>query len=236
MLFRSPGYILFLREDTLMGQRFDTDKMVLSGEPFTVAEHIGIDPLSGGRAGYTVSQTGMLAYMPGGGSTNRQLFWMDRSGKIEETLTSPGTYENPKVSPEGKRLAFFKADNPAGDIWIMDLERKSSSRLTFDPGIDNYPLWAPDGNRIVFASNREGIFNLYQKSSAGTGSDELLLKTPNNKVPLDWSTDGRYILYQENDPKTADDLWVLPLSGDRKPIPFLATAFDEDYEIGRAHV
>jgi Tol biopolymer transport system component len=94
--------------------------------------------------------------------------------------------------------------------------------------VDNDPVWSPDGASIAFASNRDGgVFNLYRKNSAGTGEEELLLKTPNNKIIDDWSADGRYILYEEVDPKNKEDLWVLPLFGDRKPIKFMGTPFNE---------
>ncbi len=227
--FAPPNHLLFMRENTLMAQPFDPDLLELSGDPFPVVESVGTNT-GNSVAGFTVSENGMLAYRIGGGTTSLPLLWIDRSGKTEGNIGNPGLYENPKLSPDGKRLAVFRRDGGAGDIWITDLERGNSSRFTFDAGSDNFPLWSPDGSRIVFASNRDGsVLNLYQKSSGGTGEDELLLKTAGNKVPTDWSADGRYILYEENDPNSRfPDLWVLPLSGDRKPIRFLATPFNEN--------
>ena len=226
--FAPPDLLLFLRESTLMAQRFDTSRLELSGDPFQVAEQVGSNP-SNGAAGVTVSENGVLAYRAGGGGGARQLVWIDRSGKAEQSIGTPALYENPRLSPDGKRLAVFKPDG-GGDIWVTDLERGNSARFTFDPAADNDPIWSPDGTRIAFVSNRDGgVFNLYQKSSGGTGEDELLLKTPNNKLLDDWSADGRYILYQEGDPKTKADLWILPLVGDRKPMRFLGTPFNERY-------
>jgi Tol biopolymer transport system component len=223
--FAPPDLLLFLRESTLMAQRFDPGRLELSGDPFQVAEQVGWS--SGGIGGFTVSANGILAYRTGGLNQGRQLIWIDRNGKAEGTVGSPALYENPRLSPDGKRLAVHKPDG-GGDIWIFDLERNNSTRFTFDPASDNDPVWSPDGTRIAFVSNRDGgVFNLYQKDSRGTGQDELLLKTANNKLIDDWSADGRYILYQEADPKTKDDLWVLPLFGDRKPVRFLATPFRE---------
>jgi Tol biopolymer transport system component len=223
--FAPPDLLLFLRESTLMAQRFDPGRLELSGDPFQVAEQVGWN--SGGAGGFTVSANGVLAYRTGGMGQGRQLIWIDRNGKAEGTVGSPALYENPRLSPDGKRLAVRKPDG-GGDIWIFDLERGNSTRFTFDPASDNDPVWSPDGTRIAFVSNRDGgVFNLYQKNSGGTGQDELLLKTANNKLIDDWSADGRYILYQEADPKTKDDLWVLPLFGDRKLARFLATPFRE---------
>jgi Tol biopolymer transport system component len=116
--------------------------------------------------------------------------------------------------------------NGVGDIWVLDLSRKAKSRLTFDPANDHDPHWSPDGTRILFGSNRDGIDNLYTKNAAGTGNDELLLKTAYNKVPNDWSRQG--ILYTELDPKTGRDIWFLPDTGDKKPAPYLQTSFNED--------
>ncbi len=226
--FAPPDLLLFLRESTLMAQRLDLSRLELSGDPVQVAEQVGSNP-GGGVAGVTVSENGVLAYRTGGSSGGRQLAWIDRSGKAEGIIGTPALYENPRLSPDGKRLAVFKPEG-GGDIWVSDLERGNSTRFTFDPGSDNVPVWSPDGSRIAFVSNRDGgVFNVYQKSSGGTGDDELLLKTPNNKLLNDWSADGRYLLYQESDPKTKDDLWVLPLFGDRKPMRVLGTPFNEQY-------
>ena len=224
--FAPPDLLLFLRESTLMAQRFDTSRLELSGDPFQVAEGVGSDSTSG-VAGFTVSDAGGLAYRPGGAGGGRQLVWFARTGEIEGSVGTPALYQNPRLSPDGKRLAVFKPDG-GGDIWITDLERGTNTRFTFDPGADNVPVWSPNGTQIAFVSNRKGgVFNLYLKSSNGIDEDQVLLETPNNKTINDWSADGRYILYEEDDPKTKTDLWVLPLFGDRKPVRVLSTPFNE---------
>ena len=226
--FAPPDLLLFLRESTLMAQRLDLGRFELSGDPFQAAEQVASNPATG-AAGVAVSEDGVLAYRTGGVSGGRQLAWLDRSGKPDGMVGTSALYENPRLSPDGKRLAVFKPEG-GGDIWIDDLERGSSTRFTFDAGSDNVPLWSPDGSRIAFVSNRDGgVFNLYQKNSSQAGDDELLLKTPNNKLLNDWSADGRYLLYQELDPKTNGDLWVLPLFGDRKPARVLGTPFNEQF-------
>jgi Tol biopolymer transport system component len=114
------------------------------------------------------------------------------------------------------------------DIWIYEVSRGLRSRVTFDPAADRWPIWSPDSTRVAFSSNRRGQFNLYVKSYAGSGIEELLLETDRDKVPTDWSSDGRYVLFEtRGDPKTQSDVWALPLSGDRKPIPVLQTPFRE---------
>jgi Tol biopolymer transport system component len=139
------------------------------------------------------------------------------------------------MSPDGKRVATdmysYQAHNI--DLWIYDIERSSKTRFTFSPGSEQYPVWSHDGGRIVFNNNPEGNFDLYQKPSSGAGSDELLLRTAEDKYPLDLSSDGKYLLYQSfAGPKTQSDLWILPLSGsqqgqDRKPLLYLQTEFNE---------
>jgi len=226
-----PGYLLFVRERALLAQSFDPGKLELSGEAFPAAEPVGVDAgVSLSRV--SVSSSGVLVYDSIGG--NRQLVWLDRTGKSLQTLGPTGTYWSLDLSPDGRRVASSRADPQTGnsDIWLFDLARASSSRFTFYPAFDSFPLWSPDGKRIAFSSSREGPWNLYQKAASGAGEEELLLKTTSNKWTTDWSPDGRFLLYTELDPKTRADLWVLPPSSEtrnaeRKPMPFLRTEFDE---------
>jgi serine/threonine protein kinase/Tol biopolymer transport system component len=227
--FVPPDRLLFMRENTLMAQRFNTSDLKLEGEPMRVAEEVGTIEGTGNLSGFAVSENGRLAYRPGRNATGASLSWIDRSGKIVQSIGTMENYENPRLSPDGKRLAVFKREGAGGDIWIFDLERPGSpSRFTFDAAEDNYPLWTPDGSRIIFASNRDGgIFNLYSKSATGTGDDELLFKSPNNKTPTDVSFDGTKLLYDEQDPKTGYDLWLLSLSKEPKAKQLLSSMFTE---------
>src|SRR5262249_38359484 len=118
------------------------------------------------------------------------------------------------LSRDRQKVAVSILDPSAGppDIWIYDVSRGLRSRFTFDPGADRWPIWSPDSTRIVFSSNRKGQFNLYIKSYAASGTEELLLETEREQIPTDWSSDGRYILFaSRGDPKTQSDVWALPL-------------------------
>ena len=218
------GYLLFVRENSLMAQEFDAGRLEPAGQPFPIAE--GVQGGSGLGAGdFSVSRTGVLAYRTGAGGGLTQLQWFDREGKQLTSVGEPGVYFTFSVSPDETRAAVSRADS--GDIWVFDLSRGVSSRFTFDPVSELTHTWSPDGERLVFSSTRDGAYNLYLKPASGAGEAELLLQTDNNKGPRDWSRDGRLILYQEQDPETGWDLWVLPLEGERKPSRYLQTGFNE---------
>jgi Tol biopolymer transport system component len=219
-----------VREGALLAQRFDAGKLQLAGEAFTVAERVGVDPRYHAR--FSLSQTGVLMYGSDGSET-RRLQWFDRSGRALDSVGPAGQYTNVDLSPEGRRVAVDRLDPQTrnGDIWLFDLARGASTRLTSHPALDVFPAWSPDGRRIAFGSGRDGAYNLYQKDASGAGEEEPLLKTPNNKYPTGWSHDGRWLLYREQDQKTRWDLWVVPLDPRQpspQPRPWLRTEFDEN--------
>src|SRR5262249_31236128 len=109
------------------------------------------------------------------------------------------------------------------DVWLVDVARAVSTRFTFEPGVDALAVWAPDSSRLAFRNN----LDIFQKTSSGSGSPEFVLESDTFKTPQEWAPDGRYLLYRNLDLKTGRDLWVLPLFGDRKPIPFLVTNYEE---------
>ena len=225
--YAPPGFLLFSRNEMLMAQRFDADKLELTGEPFQVAERVAYNP-GLGRGAFSVSENGVLAFSGGGGQINQPL-WFDRGGKQIGSLGAAGLYLNLWLSPDERRAAVDRSDPQTGasDIWLFDLARGIPSRFTTDPAGDTNALWSPDGGRIVFSSTREGVRNLYQKIAGGGGNEEVLLKSSEDKVANDWSANGQFIVYQTSNPKTKWDLWVLPMFGDRQPFPFLQTEFNE---------
>jgi Tol biopolymer transport system component len=161
----------------------------------------------------------------------RQLTWIERSGKTVGAVGAPdaATLANIELSPDGKRVAVNRTVNGNPDIWLIDAVRGIPTRFTFDASQDTQPVWSSDGSRVVFTSSRAGVTNLYAKASSGAGTEELLLESDQQKAPSDWSADGRFLLYRSLDPNTGYDLWVLPISGDKKPFPFLKTPFDERF-------
>jgi Tol biopolymer transport system component/predicted Ser/Thr protein kinase len=221
-----PGYLLFLREGSLMAQPFDAKRLQLSGDGFPIVEHVQYDPLTASTA-FSASDNGLLAYAAGTAGGQSQAVWVDRSGKQLDTLTPPGALSSPRLSHDGRRVALAIQDSQGrGDIWIHDLARRVSSRFTFDPGDDFDPVWSPDDSRIVFSSSRKGIGDLYQKAATGAGSDEVLFASEDRKAASDWSRDGRFVVFSTQGTKTRTDVWTLSLA-DRKPAVFLQTDFIE---------
>jgi eukaryotic-like serine/threonine-protein kinase len=219
----AQGHLLFLRGTTLVAQAFDAQRLVLTGEEVPMAEQIRSLPDFGY---FSASERGVLAYQTGTAS-RRQLTWFDRSGRALGTMGAPDEsgLSVVRLSPDARRVAAFRSMRRNIDIWLLDGAR--ASRFTFDPAPDVFPIWSSDGERIAFDSNRKGKRDLYLKQSSGAGNEELLLESPQDKVAQDFSADGRFLLYQSVDPETQQDLWVLPLGGDRKPWAFLRTRFQE---------
>ncbi len=228
-LYTEPGYLLFARDRTLLAQPFDANKQKLSGEVVQLVEQIPGGPL--GKAGFSVSANGMLVHSASADLNNQQLSWFDRAGKPAGLIGVQGSYLAAELSPTEDRVAVTRADRQTKttDIWLLDLASGSDLRFTYDPASDGFPLWSPDGSRIAWLSLREGAPSFYQKpvNSAGAGQAELLYRSDHQKAPTDWSDDGRFLLFQDNDPKTKWDIWVLPMEGEHKPVPFAQTQYNE---------
>ena len=177
---------------------------------------------------FSISMNGVLCYQTGNREIS-QLTWFDRSGKQLGQTGPPGLFNEPTLSPNGQRVALNSDTRELGDIWILELARGTFTRFTFDPNTDRRPVWSPDGTRVVFSSNRSGVDNLYQRLATGAGGDELLLSSDHTLIADDWSKDGRFLLYEQHRAGTNRDLWILPMTGDRKPFIFLQTEFDETH-------
>jgi len=176
---------------------------------------------------FSVSESGVLAYRTGAPSTRTQLAWFDRAGKALGPIGQSGLYRNPALSPDGTRLAVEATDPQSRkqDIWLVELACGVTSRFTFDPGNDIYPVWSPDGSRIMFGSDRDGgVFNLYQKLANGAGVDEPVLKSGAMGAPYNWSPDGRSIVFRTLTDAGVFSSSILPLFGDRKPRPLLLSS------------
>jgi Tol biopolymer transport system component len=227
--YAPPGYLLFLRDRTLMAQSFDATNLTLAGEPFPLVEQVGFNAVIG-NAAFSVSENGTFTYMTGqiGGG---QPALYSRDGKRLSSVGPLGEYFNLYLSPDEKRVAAAVSDTQTGarDISLLEIATGIPTRFTFNVSEDFLPVWSPDGTRIVFTSDREGTGNLYQKAASGAGNEELLFKSNERKWPGDWSRDGRFLICTNRSPTTKDDLWVLPMTGDQKPFLYLQSPVNEDH-------
>ena len=226
------GYLLFIRESTLMAQPFDAGKLTLSGEAITLVQGVSSFPGEAGPTGYAAfsASTGNLIYRTGDRQTTR-LTWFDRSGKALEAVTEPGDYHEPSLSADGKKLLFSRLEGSAlADIYLLDMARGSTTRLTFSADNEGASVFSPDESQVVFFSTRAGKNDFYRKASSGAGNDELVLSGAANRYLDSWSRDGKYLSFEENGgPQTKFDLWILPMTGEPKPFVYLNSDFQETH-------
>jgi eukaryotic-like serine/threonine-protein kinase len=210
-----PGYLLYVREGNLLAQPFDARRLAFTREPSVLAA--GIATTNAGTGGdFSVSSNGTLAWRSGGISESESA-WYDRTGnKIASAFKQPGGIAAVRLSPDDQKIAF----EVPNDVWLYDMARGVPARFTLRGG--TAPIWSPDGSQIAFS--RSGIV---RKPANGTGSEEMLWKDSAALRVTDWSADGRFMLVDRIDQQTRRDMWLLPIEGDRKPVPLLHTPAPE---------
>jgi Tol biopolymer transport system component len=224
------GHLLFLRDGNLFAQHLNIANFALEGDPKPLGAQVGARPNSA-WASFWASENGVLAYRSGTELDKTPLTWFGRDGKRLETAAPEDTYFSLRIAPDGRQLAVGRRDaNGVDDIWIFQFARSLMTRLTFDASRDTSPVWSPDGRRVAFLSNRTGVYQVYVKDASGAGSERALTATPYSKGLADWTPDGRYLLYSEENPNTRDDIWAVPAgegNTPKQPVPVLQTRFDE---------
>ena len=232
MAIYASGYLLFMRDQSLMAQPFNPRRLELTGEPVPLAEHVAIN---GGtnRPIFSVSENGTLIYQSGDPGGGWNLSWFSREGKQIGSIPQQDRYFGPALSPDGTRLAVtLYGTQGTGDIWIFDLARGTKTRLTFGGAISLAVVWSPDGKTIFYSSNAKGPPHIYAKAADGSGSDRTVLETNDAiEIPGDISPDGKYLVCQRrvlaNGTQGSFDLWTLPLFGEQKLFPIVQTPFDD---------
>ena len=216
------GYVLFVQDGTLMAQPFDARRLALTGEAVPIAENV---PTVTAPVAFSASASGTLAFKSSDSATDAsKLAWFDREGRPLGPLGQPVLYGNVGFSPDGMRLVVdrIESNTRARHVWTIDLTRGVFSRLNSGRADDYAPAVSADGH-VAFTSGAD----LYVTLASGTAQPELLFKSPTVKHANDWSPDGRFLLFDDHHATQQQDLWILPLGGDRKPIPLLVTAADE---------
>jgi serine/threonine protein kinase/Tol biopolymer transport system component len=220
------GHIIYVHAGSLMAVAFDLRRMEVTGSPVAVQEGVVTTALMSGGAEYDVTQSGLLAYVPGTAkSPTRSLAWVDRSGLTKSIPAIPRAYTSPRLSPDGKLLALLVFDPTSPNIWIYELARNTLTRLTFGPGANSTPIWSPDGRRIVYRTR--GAPSFRWKRADGSGSEEVLLGHLDDPAatPYSVSPDGKTLLFGVHN---SDDMWALQalsLDGSGKVQPFLQSSF-----------
>jgi serine/threonine-protein kinase len=222
--YAPTGHLLYTRAGAMMAVRFDPSRLEVSGPPITVLENLREGTLG---ADYDVAPDGSLTYVEQRPEArDRVPVLVDRKG-VAQSLPglSPGYYQNPRFSPDGRRLALMVTGSLT-DLWVYDFARASLTRLTTE-GSSQDPVWSPDGKRIAYRATRLGSRNLFWKNVDGIAAEERLTTSAGLQTPWSWSADGTTLAFQETGDGTKAEIWMLPLSGDRKPQLFLGDSFNE---------
>jgi eukaryotic-like serine/threonine-protein kinase len=236
-LYTDAGMLVFGRAGAVYAQRFSAETLTLSGDPARIADEVSFD-VAAGKGDFDLSRDGVLIYYvssTGAGAVGEeswdfQLAWADRNAQAVATVGPVGTYRGVEVSPNGQRVAVHRHDGKGGDLWVIEPPPQGQKRITFDATQDNAsPVWSPAGDQIAFASKRNGKVGLYVTRSDGSGNDgDLLFESDLPKAPMAWP-DNKRLVFWMHDAKTLGDIWILPLDGDKKPVPFLASSKNETH-------
>ena len=226
--FALPDNILFSQNGRLMVRHFDPGRHEVSGDSVIIARLPGTADVSS----LSVSRNGTLAFVAGASAAGQQLEWFNRAGKSEGTVGASGEYYTPRLSPDGGKIAVALAPpgSPTRDIWIFDQIAHEETRLTFDQLHNWTPVWSPDGAKLAYSSNPREKFHIYLRSADGSGARQPLLEDDATEYVDSWSSDGKYVAYSRADPsgKSGWDIWVMPLFGNRKPVPVVQSQSNKE--------
>jgi len=223
--YLEPGYLAFVRDGNLLVQSIDPQTLRIGGEAVPVAEQVQFYPPRY-TGNYSLTEAGLLLYQDDTTSGGRQLTWLDLDGKELGKVGEPALFQSGlQVAPDGRRAVAMMRGAESSELWIYDLARGVGSRFTFGPGQVGFPIWSPDGRQIAYTS---GVGDILLKAADGTSEPRTLLSDKSGfRAPTSWSPDGSLIALNVQTSESGWDMWILPLTGDPKPYPFLATVADE---------
>ncbi len=223
--YLANGYLAYAHNGTLFVVGFDPERLEVKGTPAPVIEGVMMGA-SNGDAAFGVSRNGTLVFQPGTlTSFQRNLLWMDRSGKATPITQEVKPYAFPAISPDGKRIALTLMSS-SFDVWIYDLERDTLTKASFG-GDDYRPHWSPDGKLLAYDSSKSGHQQVYVKRGGGQGSEQVVTDGPEDKQLYGWTKDGREVIFGRQNKDTGWDLYAAPIEGDHKPRPLVEASFNQ---------
>ncbi len=230
--YLNSGHLVYLHQSTLFAAPFDLKRLAMTGPPVPILDDAGSTTTAGGD--FAFSDSGAFVYLSGRAtSAGWPISWLDGAGKRQVLHAAIGRYVTPRISPDGKRLAFAVGAASQDDIWVKDLERDTASRLTFLGGENLYPVWTPDGKSIVFRSRDPKNPGIYWIRSDGSGEAQRLTDGKGDDTPSSFSPDGKHLAFHRIAANGLPDIWTAPIEGDSahprlgKAELFLGTPFAE---------
>jgi serine/threonine protein kinase len=227
-VFFAPDRVLYAQHGALWSRQLDMATLQMVGDPELISKQVALDARLFGNIALAETALGMIAYRTA--AETRQYVWYDRSGRAVGTVGDADDKQPTglELSPDGRTVVFRRMVDGNTDLWSIDLTRNLLRRLTTDSAREYEASWSATGDRMAFNSDRNGVLNLYEMNvAAGTSSETLVLDTPDHKNLNSWSPDGRHLLFSVQSAKTGRDLWVMPLFGDRQPVPIATSVADE---------
>ena len=214
----AAGHLLFVRDGTLLAQPFDPGHAASSGEPVAIAPSVGAWPVNAGITWFAVSPAGTLAYFSGeSGRSQVQLAWMDRKGVRVGTVGTPGNFGQITLSPDERNVALEISDADGQyDLWVMDIARGVTSRVTATPASERDPVWAPDSRSLVFIARSDKGADLRRKGLRASDPESVLAHSAasaDEDVPENWHPNGETLLVVRRNAKDEQSVWALPLNG-----------------------
>jgi serine/threonine-protein kinase len=210
-VYSPSGHIVYARAGKLFAVPFDLDRREITGAPMQVVDNVMMSQNTG-AANFTLSRSGDLAYVPGGvEGGNRSVVWVDRAGKTETVPLKPASYLYPRLAPDGQSMAV-EIEGPNHDFYFYDFARTVLSKVTTD-GMSHNPVWSPDGKQLAFRSWISGGMTMWLMNADRSGTPTRLDPKSTRQSPVSFSPDGKFLAFDQKDPQTDDDAWILPLSG-----------------------
>ena len=227
--YSPTGHLLYSLQGNLWAVGFDLNRLETVGDPVPVLE--GVLTKDEGVAHYDVSENGSLVYVAAvsAAAEARTMVWVERQGRETRLSAPPAPYESPRISPDGRYVAVDVVESETSYVMVYDLQRDTPTRLTVGPGFNRYPVWSPDGERVLFTSNRHGPQNIYSKAANGTGPVERVTTSDTLQVPQSWSADGQSLVIMDTSLTGGIDLKLVSFGAESQTEGLIETEFLDVY-------